>query len=281
MREATTTVTMRSVTAASTEDATKWLLNRLQSMNYSAEVITTVEQLLLTEGGVRAIETARLNVQTAEFARNGESGMNMRMDTRARACANALQRYSTAHPLARVCAVLGMGENSGDNAARLDAVSEIAIGLLSSRAKVSRAEAKQRDAVVEASVCARAYAATKHASETLRLGVEKRGVKAVKEWDRVAVLDAKSIEYDRAASERKDLVRNSGVDVNCTHEAVAKWAKQLRAMKRENEADVAAAQGYLDLPPDLHLAREKVVELREQLAELDQKIQDALAGFVQ
>lgn len=278
---------MRSATAARAEDATKWLLSRLEAENQPAEVIATVERLLLTEGGVRAIETARMAVETAETARNGETAMNSRMDTRARACATALERYtiaasnnSTTHALARVCASLGMGENAGDYGARLDAISGVASGVLRSRAEVTKAQAHQRAAATEARVCARAYAAAQRAGAALRGGSERRGVRAAKAWDRVAVLDAKTAEYDVAAKARKEVVRSSGVDVNCTHEAVAKWAKQMRALKRANEADVAAAEGYLDLPPDLHMAKEKVRLLREEVAELDGKMQDALSDFV-
>ncbi len=271
---------MRSATTVGAEDATQWLLTRLRMQEYPTEVIAGVERLLLTEGGVRAIETARVAVQAAEAARTGEAAMNVRMDTRVHGCAAALQRYSTPHPLARLCAVLGMGENAGDPAARIDAVSGVAMGLLASRAVVARAQARQRNAALEAQACARAYAAAQRAGVSLLSGTEARSGRAAKAWDRVAVLDAKTLEYDAAAGERKDRVRESGVDVNCTHEAVGKWAKQVRALRSSSEADKAAAEGYLDLPPDVDLARERVREVREQLALMDRQIQEALKGFV-
>jgi len=58
-------------------------------------------------------------------------------------------------------------------------------------------------------------------------------------------------------------------------------AKKNRQLKRDLDADKATADAYLDLPPDIDLAKLSLANLRDQVRAADEKIQAALNGFME
>lgn len=280
-----TTTTPRS----RSEDAVTWLLAYLSSgsVDASAETLATVEGMTLTPGAIRAVETARAAVDAVQKVGWEQDSVNKELQSRARDITISLAGVAASsyghkyHPMVDVCAAMGLGESAGDPAVRLQSIAALSSDVLKLRADHARARSRLDAVRWECRVSARALSAALQASEELSRGIAERETSAAKAWERLSTYDAKTAEYDAATSVAKQQVRESGIDQSCTHDAVMALAKKNRQLKRDMDADKDAADAYLDLPPDLDLAKRKLRELIEEVREADEKIQAALNGFME
>lgn len=279
------------------EDAVTWLLAYLSSGNVevSAETLATVERMTLTPGGIRTVETARAAVEAAQKVNWEQDSVNAALQSRAqdvtRSLGGVADSYSgnnkdngkphKYHPLVDACAALGLGESAGDPAVRLEAVAALSCDVLKLRAEHACQRSKLATARSECRVSARALGTALLAGEALSRGISQREAVSAKSWERVTTYDAKTAEYDAAGAVAKQQVRASGIDQSCTHDAVMGLAKKNRQLKRDLEADKDTAQGYLDLPPDLELAKQRIAAVKEEVRAADEKIQAALNGFME
>jgi len=242
--------------------------------------------MTLTPGAIRAVETARAAVEAVQKVGWEEDTVNKQLGARARDVARSLEEVTAVyghkyHPLVDACAALGLGESAGDPCVRLGAVATLCSDILKCRAQHASGLEKLASVRTECRAAARALERSLLASEELSRGIETRNKVAEKCWERVSTYDAKTAEYDEAAAVAKQHVRASGIDQSCTHHAVMALAKKNRQLKRDLDADKATADAYLDLPPDIDLAKLSLANLRDQVRAADEKIQAALNGFME
>ncbi|KAJ8901998.1 hypothetical protein NDN08_004199 [Rhodosorus marinus] len=96
--------------------------------------------------------------------------------------------------------------------------------------------------------------------------------------NKAATLRLKTLEYQKVCKQAKSSVLSSGVNTDLTHEAVLSVSEEVLQCERDVQEYRQLANAYLNLPPDLILAKQKLAEKKRECKELEQEVARLMNG---